>query len=180
MGNFKEDIAQIEAFVFDVDGVFTDGGIVVLPEGDFLRTYNAKDGFAVTYAIRAGYKVGIITGGYGKALEIRFRLLNVTSFQPGCTDKLTKLREFMAEHSLQPGQVLFMGDDLPDIECLKYVGMPVCPADAVPDVQNVCRYVSQFNGGEGCVRDIIEQVLRARGDWDYTKAALGMRGIPSA
>ncbi len=179
MGNFKEDIALIEAFVFDVDGVFTDGGITPLPEGDFLRTYNAKDGFGVTYALRAGYKIGIITGGYGKALEIRFKILNVTRFHPGCTDKITRLREFMEEHSLRPEQVLYMGDDLPDIECLQYVGMPVCPADAVPEVQNVCRYVSQFNGGGGCVRDMIEQVLRARGDWDHSKAGMGVRSAPS-
>lgn len=177
MGNFKEDIAQVEAFVFDVDGVFTDGGITPLPEGDFLRRYNAKDGYGVTYAIRAGYKVGIITGGYGKTLEYRFRLLNVTTFHPGCTDKITRLKEFMAEHSLRPEQVLYMGDDLPDLECLRYVGMPVCPADAVPDVQRVCRYVSQFNGGEGCVRDMIEQVLRARGDWG--KPEMGVRPAPS-
>ena len=179
MGNFKEDIAQIEAFVFDVDGVFTDGCIIPLPEGDFLRAYNAKDGYAVTYALRAGYKIGIITGGYGKALEIRFKLLNVTQFHQGCTSKIEHLREFMAEFSLRPEQVMYMGDDLPDIECLRHVGMPVCPADAAPEVQNVCRYVSQFNGGGGCVRDIIEQVLRARGDWDHAKATMGVRGIPS-
>ncbi len=116
---------------------------------------------------------------YGKALEIRFKILNVTRFHPGCTDKITRLREFMEEHSLRPEQVLYMGDDLPDIECLQYVGMPVCPADAVPEVQNVCRYVSQFNGGGGCVRDMIEQVLRARGDWDHSKAGMGVRSAPS-
>lgn len=177
MGNFKEDIALIEAFVFDVDGVFTDGHIIPLPDGDFLRSYNAKDGYAVTYAVRSGYKVGIITGGRGKTLEMRFKMLNVTRLDCNCNDKITMLREFMDEHSLRPEQVLFMGDDLPDIECLKHVGLPVCPADAVPDVQNVCRYVSQFNGGAGCVRDIIEQVLRARGDWG--KVGNGVTAVPS-
>lgn len=178
MGNFKEDIALIEAFVFDVDGVFTDGHIIPLPDGDFLRAYNAKDGYGVTYAVRAGYKVAIITGGRGKTLEMRFRMLNVTRFHCNCSDKITLLKEFMEEYSLSPEQILYMGDDLPDLECLKFVGMPVCPADAVPDVQNVCRYVSQFNGGEGCVRDIIEQVLRARGDWG--KAKMGINTVPSA
>lgn len=166
MGNFKEDIAHVEAFVFDVDGVFTDGGIVPTADGDFLRTYNAKDGYGVTYAVKAGYKVCIITGGRGKILEMRFRMLNVTRFHANCADKLAVLREFMEEFSLRPEQVLFMGDDLPDLECMRHVGMPVCPADAVPEIQNISRYVSQFNGGAGCVRDIVEQVLRARGDWN--------------
>ncbi|MCL2561837.1 MAG: HAD hydrolase family protein [Rikenellaceae bacterium] len=176
MGNFKEDIAQVEAFVFDVDGVFTDGHIGVLPAGDFLRQYNVKDGFAVMYALRAGYKVAIITGGYGEALEMRFRQLKVTAFHHSCRDKLSRLREFMSEHALRPEQVLYMGDDLPDLECLRHVGMPVAPADAVPEVLNASRYVSQFGGGEGCVRDIIEQVLRARGDW--AQGDLGLTSAP--
>lgn len=176
MGNFKEDIALVEAFVFDVDGVFTNGDIIPTADGDFLRAYNAKDGFGVTYAVRTGYKVGIITGGRGKVLEMRFKMLNVTRYHANIADKLPVLKGFMEEFGLRPEQVLFMGDDLPDLECMRYVGMPVCPADAVPEVQNAARYISQFNGGAGCVRDMIEQVLRARGHWnDPTRGVITVK-----
>ncbi len=166
MGNFKEDIALVEALVFDVDGVFTDGGITLLPDGDFLRCYNAKDGYAIVRALRAGYKVAIITGGWGPMLEKRFRMLGVTDLHTRCLDdKPARLRSFMENHCLQRDQVLYMGDDLPDIDCMEIVGMPVCPADAAVEVVQAARYVSQFDGGKGCVRDVVEQVLRARGDW---------------
>lgn len=176
MGNFKEDIAHVRAFVFDVDGVFTDGGITPLPDGDFLRTYHARDGYAVTYAIRSGYKVGIITGGRGKVLEMRFRMLNVTQFHSNCNAKAERLRAFMDEYGLEPHEVLFMGDDLPDLECMRMVGMPVCPADSAPEILDAARYVSQYDGGKGCVRDVVEQVLRARGQWG-SDPALGMNTI---
>lgn len=178
MGNFKEDIAHVRAFVFDVDGVFTDGSIIPVPDGDFLRVYNAKDGYAVVYAIRSGYKVCIITGGRGKMLEDRFKMLSVTRFHCNCSDKISVLKGFMAEFDLKPEEVVFMGDDLPDLECMRHVGMPVCPADAVPEIVNAARYVSQFDGGRGCVRDIVEQVLRARGDWGGDPAK-GMNTVKS-
>ncbi len=165
MGNFKEDIARVRAFVFDVDGVFTDGGIMLTPEGDFIRKYNSKDGYAVAYAIKMGYKVAIITGGRGKALEMRFQMLKATGIYIDCMNKLEKLHEFMSEHSLSAEEVMYMGDDIPDLEALRAVGVPVCPADAVPEVIEASRYVSQFKGGEGCIRDVVEQTLRARGDW---------------
>lgn len=166
MGNFKEDVALIEALVFDVDGVFTDGGLSLLPDGDFLRRYNVKDGYAVMRALRAGLKVCIITGGWGATLERRFGMLGVNEVHTKCLEnKIDRLRAFMERHSLCRENVLYMGDDVPDIECMQAVGMPVCPADAVVDVLAVARYVSQFDGGAGCVRDVVEQVLRARGEW---------------
>lgn len=165
MGNFKEDIAKIEAFVFDVDGVFTDGGVTPLPDGDFLRKYNAKDGYAVAYAIRRGYKVAIITGGVGETLRMRFRMLGVTYFRDNCHKKLEVMKEFLQEHGLEPDRVLFMGDDIPDLEAMRHAGIAVCPADAATEIIEASRYVSQMPGGGGCVRDIVEQVLRARGDW---------------
>lgn len=178
MGNFKEDIARIEAFVFDVDGVYTDGDIVPMAGGDFLRKYNAKDGFATTYALKSGYRIGIITAGWGETLEYRFRLYEVTRFHCNCTDKLSILRAFMDDFSLEPEQVLYMGDDLPDLACMKHVGMPVCPADAATEIIEASRYVSQFPGGGGCVRDVIEQVLRARGDWGRLSVQGGMLSGP--
>ena len=165
MGNFKEDIAAVEAFVFDVDGVMTDGGIIPTAEGDFIRRYNAKDGYALAYAVKLGYKVCIITGGRGRTLENRLRMLGIRRYYIDCMDKIATLRNYLAEEGLDPQHVIYMGDDIPDLECMQAVGIPVCPADAAPEVLEVSRYVSEFNGGHGAVRDIIEQVLRARGDW---------------
>lgn len=178
MGNFKEDIAKVKAFVFDVDGVFTDGGITPLANGDFIRKYNSKDGYAVTYAARSGYPVAIITGGRGPSLEMRFNMLGVTGLYTNISDKLSVLKKFMEEHSLEPDEVMFMGDDIPDLDSMKHVGMPVCPADAVSEILEVSRYVSQFKGGEGCVRDVIEQVLRAHGVW--AKNTKGLHTVTSS
>ncbi len=165
MGNFKEDIARTEAFVFDVDGVMTDGGIIPTVDGDFIRRYNAKDGYALAYAVKHGYRICIITGGRGRTLENRLRMLGIRDFYTDCMDKITTLRAYFERESLDPANVMYMGDDIPDLECMREVGLPVCPADAAPEVLEVSRYVSQFKGGEGAVRDIVEQVLRAKGDW---------------
>ncbi len=165
MGNIKEDIALCEAFVFDVDGVMTDGGITPTLDGDFIRTYNAKDGYAIAYAIRMGYKVCVITGGHGKTLEHRLEMLGVKRTYVNCMDKIAALEEFCREESLNPKNVIYMGDDIPDLECMQRVGLPVCPSDAVSEIVDISRYVSEFRGGKGAVRDIVEQVLRARGDW---------------
>ncbi len=165
MGNFKEDIAHCEAFVFDVDGVMTDGGIMPTPEGDFIRRYDAKDGYALAYAIKCGYKVCIITGGRGRTLENRLKMLGVKHFYTDCMDKITTMRNYFAEEGIDPSTAIYMGDDIPDLECMREVGIPVCPADASAEVIEVSRYVSEFGGGRGAVRDIVEQVLRARGDW---------------
>ena len=165
MGNFKEDIANVKAFIFDVDGVMTDGGIIPLADGDFIRKYNAKDGYAIAYAIRMGYKVCIITGGRGKTLENRLRMLGINRYYTDCMDKITAMREYFADEGIDPAHAIYMGDDIPDLDCMREVGLPVCPADAAAEVIEASRYVSEFRGGEGAVRDIVEQVLRARGDW---------------
>lgn len=178
MGNFKEDIAKVKALVFDVDGVFTDGSIAPTTDGDFLRFYYAKDGYAVASAIKEGYTVAIITGGRGATLERRFSMLGVKHYYANIADKLTVLRKFMEEQSLSPEQVLFMGDDIPDLDAMKHVGMAVCPSDAASEILSVSRYVSQFAGGRGCVRDIVEQVMRSQGKW--AKSSLGLNTVPSA
>ena len=165
MGNFKEDIARTEAFIFDVDGVMTDGGIIPTLDGDFIRRYNAKDGYALGYAVKMGYKVCIITGGRGKTLENRLRMLGINRYYTDCMDKITAMREYFADEGIDPAHAIYMGDDIPDLECMREVGIPVCPADAAAEVSEAARYVSEFRGGEGAVRDIVEQVLRARGDW---------------
>ena len=161
MGNFKEDIARTEAFIFDVDGVMTDGGIIPTLDGDFIRRYNAKDGYALGYAVKMGYKVCIITGGRGKTLENRLRMLGINRYYTDCMDKITAMREYFADEGIDTAHAIYMGDDIPDLECMREVGIPVCPADAAAEVIEASRYVSEFRGGEGAVRDIVEQVLRA-------------------
>lgn len=175
MGNFKEDVARVEAFVFDVDGVMTDGGIIPTPEGDFIRRYNAKDGYAIAYALREGFKVCVISGGRGKMLENRLTMLGVTKMYLNCMNKVEALEEFLAENDLDRQSVIYMGDDIPDLECMMRVGIPVCPADAAMEVVEASRYVSEYNGGHGAVRDIVEQVLRAKGCW--AKNLKGVLGI---
>ena len=175
MGNFKEDIALVEAIVLDVDGVMTDGGIIPTPDGDFIRRYDAKDGYAIASALREGLKVCVISGGRGRMLENRLTMLGVSRMYLNCMDKVAAISEFMAENGLTREQVLYMGDDIPDLECMRVVGMPVCPSDAAMEVVEASRYVSEFVGGHGAVRDIIEQVMRAKGLW--AKNLKGVLGI---
>ena len=130
MGNFKEDIARVEAIVLDVDGVMTDGGIIPTPDGDFIRRYNAKDGYAVASALREGFKVCVISGGRGRMLENRLTMLGVTRMYLNCMDKTQAINEFIADYNLNPEDMIYMGDDIPDLECMRLVGIPVCPADA--------------------------------------------------
>ena len=149
MGNFKEDIARTEAFIFDVDGVMTDGGIIPTLDGDFIRRYNAKDGYALGYAVKMGYKVCIITGGRGKTLENRLRMLGINRYYTDCMDKITAMREYFADEGIDPAHAIYMGDDIPDLECMREVGIPVCPADAAAEVIEASRYVSEFRGAKG-------------------------------
>ena len=165
MGNFKEDIVRTEAFIFDVDGVLTDGGIIPTLDGDFIRKFNAKDGYAIAYAIRMGYKVCIITGGRGENLRHRLEMLHIEDMYLDCSNKIAALEEYCTKYGIDPRNVIYMGDDIPDLDCMRRVGIPVCPADSAAEVLDIARYVSEYDGGRGCVRDIVEQVLRARGDW---------------
>ena len=178
MGNFKEDIARVEAIVFDVDGVMTDGGIIPTPDGDFIRRYNAKDGYAIASAIREGMKICVISGGRGNMLRHRLEMLGVTRMYLNCMDKRAALGEFLADHGIAAENVIYMGDDIPDLECMRMVGIPVCPADAAMEVVEASRYVSEFNGGHGAVRDIVEQVMRAQQKW--AKNLKGVLGLPTS
>ncbi|MBQ2033642.1 MAG: HAD hydrolase family protein, partial [Alistipes sp.] len=178
MGNFKEDIAKTKAFILDVDGVMTDGGIMPIEGGtDFIRKYNAKDGYAIAYAVRRGYKVCVITGGHGNLLRSRMERLGVTKLYLNCMDKISAMQEFFAEYDVDPATTIYMGDDIPDLECMELVGIPVCPADACSEVIEASRYVSEFCGGRGAVRDIIEQTLRAQDEW--AKDRTGVLGVAS-
>jgi 3-deoxy-D-manno-octulosonate 8-phosphate phosphatase (KDO 8-P phosphatase) len=164
MANFKEDLSKVKAFVFDVDGVFS-AQVLINSDGELLRMMNVKDGYAVQYAIKQGFPVCIISGGKSESVRIRFKSLGITDIYLGSTNKIEDFKDFTIKYDIKADHVLFMGDDVPDLEILKIVGIPTCPADAVADVKMVSNYISDKKAGEGCVRDVIEQVLRAQRKW---------------
>ena len=163
--NFKELLADVEAIVFDVDGVMTDGGIIPLADGDFIRKYYAKDGYALAYAVKHGLNIGVISGGFGKILESRMNRLGIEHRYLGCMDKIAAIDDFISKTGVKRENVIYMGDDIPDLEVLRHVGIPVAPADACSEVLQAAVYISEYKGGAGAVRDIIEQVLRVKGMW---------------
>lgn len=163
--SYKEYLKDITTFVFDVDGVFTDGSLLITADGEMLRKMSVKDGYALKTAIQKGYNVCIITGGTNEGVRLRLEGLGVTDIYLGAHHKLEPLNEYILKHGLSLHNVLYMGDDMPDIPPMKMVGLPTCPQDAIPEVKAVCKYISHKNGGDACVRDVIEQVLKVRGDW---------------
>jgi 3-deoxy-D-manno-octulosonate 8-phosphate phosphatase (KDO 8-P phosphatase) len=162
---FKEELKKVKAFVFDVDGVLSKDTSPLNEDGDPVRTANVKDGFAIRNAISFGYEIAIITGGYIERVPKRYERLGVKHFYNHARDKVVCLEDFLEKTGIDAENVLFMGDDLVDFAAMKKVGVPVCPQDAVSDIKGISKYVSYKNGGEGCVRDIIEQTLRAQGKW---------------
>lgn len=165
MSNFKEELSQVKAFIFDVDGVLSDAKIYLHPGNELMRSMNIKDGYAIQYAIRKGYPVSIITGGNSGAVEERFRNLGVSDIYLKSRDKTEDLKDFLSRYDLGSENILYMGDDLPDYLVMKEVGFPACPSDAVEEIKSISMYISDKSGGEGCVRDVIEQVLRLHGKW---------------
>lgn len=163
--SYKEYLKDITTFVFDVDGVFTDGSLLITSEGEMLRKMSVKDGYALKTALQKGYNVCIITGGTNEGVRLRLEGLGVTDIYLGAHHKLEPLNEYIKKHKLSFHNVLYMGDDMPDIPPMKTVGLATCPQDAVPEVKAVSKYISHKKGGEACVRDVIEQVLKVRGDW---------------
>jgi len=162
---FKEELLKVKAFVFDVDGVLASPKIIIDHAGNLLRTSNTKDGYALRTAISKGYPIALITGGTFKQVKHRFEFIGVHKVYLGSMDKVKDLLSFTRELNLSKETIMFMGDDIPDLEAMKLVGFPVCPADAAPEVKNISKYVSDKIGGEGCVRDVVEQVLRAQNNW---------------
>ncbi len=163
--SYKEYLKDINTFVFDVDGVFTDGSLLITTQGEMLRKMSVKDGYALKTALQKKYNVCIITGGTNEGVKNRLEGLGVTAINMGAHHKIEPLKEYMDANAIAAKNVLYMGDDLPDIPPMKQVALPCCPQDAVPEVKAVSKYVSHINGGSGCVRDVIEQVLKVRGDW---------------
>jgi len=160
--NFK----KIKAFVLDVDGVLTDGRVLLLNDGQMARSMNIKDGYALQLAIKKGYHVLVISGGDDDAVKTRLQKLGVMDVHMKVADKKTLLAEYVNKQTLTWEQVLFMGDDIPDLQAMQIAGLPCCPADAVPEIKSISHYISPINGGAGCVRDIIEKVMKLNGDWD--------------
>ncbi|SFW61123.1 3-deoxy-D-manno-octulosonate 8-phosphate phosphatase (KDO 8-P phosphatase) [Sinomicrobium oceani] len=166
MKNFKEYLEDITTFVFDVDGVLTDGTIVITTDGQMLRNMNLKDGYAIKTAIEKGYNVCIISGGTNEGVRERLRGLGVTDIYLGAHHKIEVLDEYFDIYDIKPEHVLYMGDDLPDLPPMKMIGLPTCPQDAVPEIKEIAKYISHKNGGQGCVRDVIEQVMKVQGKWN--------------
>ena len=165
MTNYKEDLSGITTLIFDYDGVMTNGMVIISTTGDHLRAGHVKDGYALQLAVKCGYRIVIISGGFSESMRHRCNVLNLKDVFLGVADKVAVFEEYMALHNLKREEVLYMGDDIPDYHVMKMVGMPVCPADAAQEIKDISRYISHFKGGEGCVRDVIEQVMKLQGKW---------------
>jgi len=156
---------HINTIVLDVDGVLTDGTLLVMPGGLMVRRMNIKDGYALQLAVKKGYHVAIISGGDSPEVKDRLLKLGVTDVYMKVHDKLSVLQEYLLLHGLDAANTAYMGDDMPDYDVMQHVGMPSCPADAAIEIKGLSAYVSPLNGGAGCVRDLIEKIMRVRGDW---------------
>jgi 3-deoxy-D-manno-octulosonate 8-phosphate phosphatase (KDO 8-P phosphatase) len=165
MKNYKSLLLKIKTFIFDVDGVLTDGKFMITTEGELLRSFDTKDGYAMKCALIKGYKIAIISGGTNEGVRQRFKELGVFDIYLGAHHKIEAYQDLLDNYALHPDEILYIGDDIPDIAVMEKVGVGCCPADAVPDVKAIADYISHKKGGEGCVREIIEQVLRVQGKW---------------
>lgn len=168
MSNIYNFFSTIKAFVFDVDGVLTNGDLIILPQGVMARTMNVKDGYALQLAIKKAYHIAIISGGNSTDVIERFKILGVTDVFMNVHDKVEALKTFQSKYQLKESEMLFMGDDIPDLEVMQLVGLPCCPHDAVDEIKSISKYISPIMGGKGCVRDVIEKVLKLQQKWHHT------------
>ena len=165
MSKIDYDLGRIKGLAFDVDGVLSADTIPLHPGGEPCRTVNIKDGYAIQLAMRKGFEVAIITGGRTEAVRQRFEGLGVQHIYMGASVKIVSFEEWLLATGLQADEILYMGDDIPDYEVMQRVGLPCCPADAAPEIKSIATYISPRNGGYGCGRDVIEQVMKAQGKW---------------
>ncbi|NND93599.1 MAG: HAD-IIIA family hydrolase [Flavobacteriales bacterium] len=163
--NYKEKLKDIDTLIFDVDGVFTDNSLYLLEGQQPMRKMNVKDGYALQLAVKCGYRIAIISGGRSEAVRERFEGLGLKDIFLGSQNKMEVFNEYIKAKNLSAEQILYMGDDIPDFPVMKEVGLACCPQDATDDVKGVSDYVSYRKGGEGCVRDILEQLMRLNGQW---------------
>ncbi|MBA3972010.1 MAG: HAD-IIIA family hydrolase [Bacteroidetes bacterium] len=165
MENFKSKLNHVKAFIFDVDGVLTNGSVTLMPDGEQVRVMNIKDGYALQLAVKKGYKIAIISGGRSEMVRKRLNALGINDVYLGIEHKIDSYKEYLEIHNIKPEEILYMGDDLPDYEVMQRVGVPTCPSDSAPEIKDISIYISDKKGGEGAVRDVIEQVMRVQGLW---------------
>lgn len=168
-----EKLKNITTFIFDIDGVLTDGTALASESGELLRTFNIKDGYALQLAKKKGYHICIISGSTGSATQKRFENLGLPNVYLGVSDKVEVFNQFLHENQIAAEQVLYMGDDMPDYYVMQLVGIATCPSDAVEEIKQICHYISPFKGGETAVRDVIEKVLKVQQNWfDFNPSAV--------
>ena len=170
--NLLQSFKPITTFIFDLDGVLTDGNILVYETGEQVRRMSVKDGYALQLAVKKKYRVAVFSGGNGLGAKNRLLKLGITDVFLQVQDKKKDIEEYLELHQLHWNEILYMGDDIPDYPVLKMAGLPCAPADAVPEVLQAAKYVSTFPGGKGCVRDVIEKVLRLHDNWDLQTAVV--------
>lgn len=163
--SYKEQLKNIKAFVFDVDGVFTDGSVYLLPGGNMCRVMNVLDGYAVVKALKNNYLIGVITGGNDEMVKHRISYLGIEDYYAKSHDKMADFEDFKNKHQLKNEEILTMGDDIPDLHIMKNSAIAACPENAVPEIKGIATYISPARGGSGAVRDVIEQVMKAQGKW---------------
>jgi len=169
MLNFKQRLNKITTFMFDIDGVMTDGKVLVMENGEMVRNINSRDGYALHLANSKKYRIVIISGGNNTAIQKALARTGIMDVFIKQHDKLACYNDYLRDNKLRDEEVLYMGDDLPDYEVMSKAGAAVCPRDAAAEIKNICHYVSGKKGGEGCLRDVIEQVLKVQGNWEITK-----------
>ena len=163
--NQLEKFRDIHTFIFDIDGVFTNSDLIIMEDGSLLRKMNVRDGYAVKRAIRAGYRIYVITGGSSEGVTKRLKGLGVKDIYVGIQNKLDVFEEYVYANEIDTAGVLYLGDDIPDYEAMRLAGLPCCPQDAANEILTICQYISPKKGGEGCVRDVIEKVMKLHGKW---------------
>lgn len=170
--SYKNKLKNIKAFVFDVDGVFTDGSVYLMPDGSMCRVMNVLDGYAVVKALKNDYKIGVITGGDDPMVKHRLNYLGIKDYYAKSSNKINDFEDFKTKNHLSNEEILMMGDDLPDMPIMKIVGLSTCPINAVAEVKEISDYITPIHGGKGAVRDVIEQVMKVQGNWidDDTKS----------
>jgi 3-deoxy-D-manno-octulosonate 8-phosphate phosphatase (KDO 8-P phosphatase) len=157
---------KIRAFVFDVDGVLTDGTLLLLHHGHMARRMNIKDGYALQLAVKSGYRIVVVSGSHSEASKDRLERLGITDVRMDVKDKAAELKDIMKRYGMSREETLYMGDDMPDLPAMAVAGLSCCPSDAVPEVKEACHYISPLSGGMCCVRDVIEKVMKLHGKWN--------------
>lgn len=162
---YPENLSKITTFIFDIDGVLTNGTVILEPSGEQTRTMNIKDGFALQIAVKKGFRVAIISGGKNEIVRKRFSGLGIHDVYMGASHKIDSFDELKITYNLKDEEILYMGDDIPDYEIMSKIGLPTCPSDAATEIKQISQYISPLGGGKGAVRDVIEKVMRSQGKW---------------